>query len=31
MRLHRLSSGVSAKFDLSLELFDEGDAGLLCQ
>lgn len=29
MKLHRLSSGVSAKFDLYLELFDEGDAGLL--
>jgi hypothetical protein len=29
MRQRRLSSGVTAKFDLTLELFDEGDAGLL--
>ena len=29
MKQHRLSSGVTAKFDFSLELFDEGDAGLL--
>ena len=29
MKQHRLSSGVTAKFDLALELFDEGDAGLL--
>lgn len=29
MKLHRLASGVTAKFDLALELFDEGDAGML--
>ncbi|KAL4522647.1 hypothetical protein Ndes2526B_g01009 [Nannochloris sp. 'desiccata'] len=29
MKQQRLSSGVTAKFDLTLELFDEGDAGLL--
>jgi hypothetical protein len=29
MKQKRLSSGVTAKFDLTLELFDEGDAGLL--
>lgn len=29
MKQRRLSSGVTAKFDLTLELFDEGDAGML--
>ena len=29
MKQQRLSSGMTAKFDLTLELFDEGDAGLL--
>ena len=29
MKLHRLATGVTAKFDLSLELFDEGEAGML--
>ncbi len=29
MKLNRLSSGVSAKFDLTFELFDEGDVGML--
>lgn len=29
MKQKRLNSGVTAKFDLTLELFDEGDAGLL--
>ena len=29
MKQHRLSSGVTSKFDLTLELFDEGEAGLL--
>jgi len=31
MKQHRLSSGVTAKFDLTMEIFDEGDAGLLCK
>ena len=29
MKLQRLSSGVSAKTDLTLELFDQGENGLL--
>jgi len=29
MKQQRLRSGVTAKFDLTLELFDEGDAGML--
>ena len=29
MKQHRLSSGVTSKFDLTLELIDEGDAGLV--
>ena len=29
MKQHRLSSGATSKFDLTLELIDEGDAGLV--
>ena len=29
MKQRRLNSGVTSKFDLTLELIDEGDAGLV--